>query len=1332
MSIVKTLGLERALPTEELERLAEWLVSRQLDNAEFAGRLSSWFANFTQKSDKLLAARLLTKFEYYSQTLYEKKLADLGITLTQTLLDNTDDINNVTYIVADDHLDSSSSIAYHASKQESWSLTPDNVRKTSELGTGSIAIGSYVVLNDTQGSGNQFLDQIWPHVKSRVEQGARIYIACLELSDKAASVLAQLSPNVVLIPSFPSQHSLSHLVTNDYLSHEDARRVRELGERADAAMPLGYGDCGLLSAYHYQCPNNTLPIFWGNGKGSQGRRRWNSLFEYREKPKRPAPMTAKEARVKAGRGSTATADLSAVRMPTLRDLIESHDWITGAVNFDEDLHFSSFYLRASCKKYMTPQMQEYGYTSIVAIHQNFNETYYIRRDECISVAEALLRKIREKPEWLEDLLLQIAARAGDLAKVFPYDRASTPFRGMARSDILAIYRSHNRAHRLLYEVARIPEALDRGVGLFEKYLRDQLRERMGISSSDRRQLNCNFNLLTFPETASQVHTELAEFRDLVKEVQHAGQQAAFTSSSKRTMLKLDQALRTKIDRHRDKWSFWGYHGYGARALLDISYYVNRIASELTPGTPDEAKNYAKVLERAEERRTQLFRQLKIEKPLALLYRLYSRVGLAKLLRRYYQLRNFYFLDQLLDEIARQFETPEALVRSLLPDEIEGILSGERPLRQDYSQRIDHLVYVIHGQDEQVHAGAAKCTLVDGLLSKGSEAAASSAGTLTGTPISGGIARGRCKSLIRKEDASTVDFKPGDILVSESTDMDLYELIRQASGVITEAGGSTCHAAIVCRELNKPAIVGVRNALKRLKNNELVVLDANEGSITLSTIIERHFTIEDVAVFDEPVAQSGEKAGALSRLLRARFVVPRFFVIPWAGLATLYRTASSDAEGPTRRAVSIEIHSALEYLSGDMFTIRSSMWGEDSEQSASAGVWPTETGVLRADLVASFLRYVERFRGSDPISVSGSIIVQEMILGDASGVCFTEDPLHSESRRLVVEVIPGGNELLTDGLVSPMRYFVQRETRDVVLDESSRQWGSILGPTILQQLVERFFEIEALFGKPQDIEWTVKSGVIYVLQSRPITDGVSKSSDQRSSRRSVAGAELKNISSLYRAYRVPPNLQLHLLRVAALGTLIAENWKHVPLDHATLVTSLLLHDVGNIVKADYDKYPDLFPEEMKNLAYWKSVQYWVRTKFGETDVEASLAIARELNVPTTVLDLMARKLFVRNAETAVSHSWELKIAAYADQRIGPYGILPLEERFAEAKERYRGVAYASVNRSEYDSLVRYAYDIERQVEKHCALSLQEITDDMLQPIMERLHSFDITLTEPVAH
>lgn len=73
-------------------------------------------------------------------------------------------------------------------------------------------------------------------------------------------------------------------------SPREVKRLRELGAQVYSKHPFGYGDSGLLVAYHFQCPNNTLPLIWadsntGNNAVDGKAFPWNPLFGYRPKEK---------------------------------------------------------------------------------------------------------------------------------------------------------------------------------------------------------------------------------------------------------------------------------------------------------------------------------------------------------------------------------------------------------------------------------------------------------------------------------------------------------------------------------------------------------------------------------------------------------------------------------------------------------------------------------------------------------------------------------------------------------------------------------------------------------------------------------------------------------------------------------------------------------------------------------------------------------------------------------------------------------------------------------------------------------------------------------------
>lgn len=94
----------------------------------------------------------------------------------------------------------------------------------------------------------------------------------------------------------------------------------------------------------------------------------------------------------------------------------------------------------------------------------------------------------------------------------------------------------------------------------------------------------------------------------------------------------------------------------------------------------------------------------------------------------------------------------------------------------------------------------------------------------------GYARAKVKIVLNKKDFPK--FKKGEILVTSMTRPEFVPLMKQASGVVTDEGGITCHAAIVSRELNVPCIIGTKRATRVLKDGDLIELDANKGIIKI--------------------------------------------------------------------------------------------------------------------------------------------------------------------------------------------------------------------------------------------------------------------------------------------------------------------------------------------------------------------------------------------------------------------------------------------------------------------------------------------------------------------
>lgn len=110
----------------------------------------------------------------------------------------------------------------------------------------------------------------------------------------------------------------------------------------------------------------------------------------------------------------------------------------------------------------------------------------------------------------------------------------------------------------------------------------------------------------------------------------------------------------------------------------------------------------------------------------------------------------------------------------------------------------------------------------------------SAGTsiLSGRTGSPGVAEGRVKIV----DATNLneEFPEGCVLVCSVTTPDFVPCMQKACAIVTDQGGILSHAAIVARELKKPCVVGTEQATKKLKDGDMVIVDAAHGTIQFAS------------------------------------------------------------------------------------------------------------------------------------------------------------------------------------------------------------------------------------------------------------------------------------------------------------------------------------------------------------------------------------------------------------------------------------------------------------------------------------------------------------------
>ncbi|MEM5804435.1 MAG: phosphoenolpyruvate synthase [Candidatus Aenigmatarchaeota archaeon] len=127
--------------------------------------------------------------------------------------------------------------------------------------------------------------------------------------------------------------------------------------------------------------------------------------------------------------------------------------------------------------------------------------------------------------------------------------------------------------------------------------------------------------------------------------------------------------------------------------------------------------------------------------------------------------------------------------------------------------------------------------------------------ISGYGVSPGIGRGAVRIIHSLNELGKI--AKGDVLVTEMTSPDYVPAMEKSAAIVTNQGGSTCHAAIVSRELGIPCIVGTKNATEILKDGQFITVDATHGKVYAGNVEE----YRSVAAAPSPSAEAPQARSA---------------------------------------------------------------------------------------------------------------------------------------------------------------------------------------------------------------------------------------------------------------------------------------------------------------------------------------------------------------------------------------------------------------------------------------------------------------------------------------
>lgn len=235
---------------------------------------------------------------------------------------------------------------------------------------------------------------------------------------------------------------------------------------------------------------------------------------------------------------------------------------------------------------------------------------------------------------------------------------------------------------------------------------------------------------------------------------------------------------------------------------------------------------------------------------------------------------------------------------------------------------------------------------------------------------------------------------------------------------------------------------------------------------------------------EKATAVGSKGGTLARLFQAGYPVPDGFVI----------TPTAFDQDSLRECAWQEAQNHLAALRNGhgpaAFAVRSSALSEDSAHASFAGEFESVLDVREDDEIYQAIHTVFQSARSERVQAYSqaqgmivptqqmAVVVQKLVDADYAGVLFTADPVTGSHTHMTGNFVDGLGDKLVSGEVMPETFTL------------SRPKGAYEGPEALKRHGRTLFKLaqrlEKALGGPQDIEWAVADGQVYLLQARPIT------------------------------------------------------------------------------------------------------------------------------------------------------------------------------------------------------------------------------------------------------
>ncbi len=468
---------------------------------------------------------------------------------------------------------------------------------------------------------------------------------------------------------------------------------------------------------------------------------------------------------------------------------------------------------------------------ITDFNKSDSRMIYIRK-EFDQEAEYLTNKIIKNSDWAlkkQREIIDYTTKSIQFCK----KTLKSNLKKYSDKELIKIHDEIDRLRTITHGIgASITWHVDADKERFSKYLIKYIDNHIKKNKIDLK-LAETFSILTTPTISTLEEKEETTLLQITKEIKQSQKTKNLfiredIKEIGNKLAKTNEELYRKIKNLHNNYCWLTYQYLGPpkslgeylqqiKTLLEENVNINNLFNAIKKRSKDVKLQQIK-----------LFKKLNLDNKHKKLFQVASNCVHIKGYRKSALFLSMYTMEKFFKEMGKRLGLSLNQLRQLFPWEIKDALLKKSFTANQLNDRYNFGLIYLDGKKLEIHTGKKAKDIINNLnLEKIKK---EEINELSGTCACPGKIKGVVKIINIPQDMEKMN--KDDILISITTNPNLVPAMKKAAAIITDAGGLTCHAAIVSRELKIPCVVGTKIATKVLKDGDLVEVDADRGIVRI--------------------------------------------------------------------------------------------------------------------------------------------------------------------------------------------------------------------------------------------------------------------------------------------------------------------------------------------------------------------------------------------------------------------------------------------------------------------------------------------------------------------